>query len=72
MRAYLAIIRPYNILLTLLTQAVFMVAASRTNYINIDWENISFPQSYLVILTCCLTAAEDMSSTTSLMLTPTT
>jgi 4-hydroxybenzoate polyprenyltransferase len=57
MRAYLAIIRPYNILLTLLTQAVFMVAASRTNYINIDWENISFPQSYLVILTCCLTAA---------------
>jgi 4-hydroxybenzoate polyprenyltransferase len=34
-----------------------MVAASRTNYINIDWENISFPQSYLVILTCCLTAA---------------
>lgn len=57
MRAYLAIIRPYNILLTLLTQAVFMVAASRTNFINIDWENISFPQSYLVILTCCLTAA---------------
>jgi 4-hydroxybenzoate polyprenyltransferase len=57
MRAYLAIIRPYNILLTLLTQVVFMVAASRTNYFNIDWENISFPESYLVILTCCLTAA---------------
>lgn len=57
MRAYLAIIRPYNILLTLLTQAVFMVAASRTNFINIDWENFSFPESYLVILTCCLTAA---------------
>lgn len=57
MRAYLAIIRPYNILLTLLTQSVFMLAASRTNYITIDWGNISFPQSYLVILTCVLTAA---------------
>jgi 4-hydroxybenzoate polyprenyltransferase len=57
MRAYFAIIRPNNILLTLLTQVVFMLAASRTSYFHIDWENIILPESILVILTCCLTAA---------------
>ena len=57
MRAYLAIIRPNNILLTLLTQAVFMLAASRLSYFSIDWENIALPEAYLIILTCCLTAA---------------
>ena len=57
MRAYFAIIRPKNILLTLLTQVVFMLAASRTNYLHIDWENIAIPESILVVLTCCLTAA---------------
>ncbi len=57
MRAYFAIIRPNNILLTLFTQVVFMLAASRTTYLNIDWENIPFPDSILVVLTCCLTAA---------------
>lgn len=57
MRAYLAIIRPKNILLTLLTQVVFMVAASRLSYLNIDWENFAIPEAFLIILTCCLTAA---------------
>ncbi len=57
MRAYLAIIRPNNILLTLLTQVVFMLAASRISYLQVDWQNIAFPESVLVILTCCLTAA---------------
>ena len=57
MRAYFAIIRPKNIILTLLTQVVFMLAASRTNYLHIDWENIAIPESILVVLTCCLTAA---------------
>ena len=57
MRPYLAILRPNNILLTLLTQGVFMIAASRTSYFNIDWSNIIWPESVLIILTCCLTAA---------------
>ena len=57
MRPYLAILRPNNILLTLFTQGVFMIAASRTSYFNIDWSNIIWPESVLIILTCCLTAA---------------
>jgi len=57
MRPYLAILRPNNILLTLITQWVFMIAASRTSYFNIDWSNIIWPESVLIILTCCLTAA---------------
>ncbi len=57
MRPYLAILRPNNILLTLFTQGVFMIAASRTSYFNIDWSNIIWPESLLIILTCCLTAA---------------
>lgn len=57
MRPYLAILRPNNILLTLFTQGVFMIAASRTRYFNIDWSNIIWPESLLIILTCCLTAA---------------
>ena len=57
MRPYLAILRPNNILLTLFTQGVFMIAASRTSYFTIDWSNIVWPESVLIILTCCLTAA---------------
>lgn len=57
MRPYLAILRPNNILLTLFTQGVFMIAASRTSYFSIDWSNIIWPESILIILTCCLTAA---------------
>ena len=57
MRPYLAILRPNNILLTLFTQGVFMIAASRTSYFNIEWSNIIWPESILIILTCCLTAA---------------
>jgi 4-hydroxybenzoate polyprenyltransferase len=57
MRPYLAILRPNNILLTLFTQGVFMIAASRTSYFNIDWSNIIWPESVLIVLTCCLTAA---------------
>lgn len=57
MRPYLAIIRPKNILLTLLTQAVFMIAASRTGFLTVNWSNIVVPESILIILTCCLTAA---------------
>lgn len=57
MRPYLTILRPNNILLTLFTQGVFMIAASRTSYFNIDWSNIIWPESLLIILTCCLTAA---------------
>jgi 4-hydroxybenzoate polyprenyltransferase len=34
-----------------------MIAASRTSYFNIDWSNIIWPESVLIILTCCLTAA---------------
>ena len=57
MRPYLTILRPNNILLTLFTQGVFMIAASRTSSFNIDWSNIIWPESLLIILTCCLTAA---------------
>lgn len=57
MRPYLTILRPNNILLTLFTQGVFMIAASRASYFNIDWSNIIWPESLLIILTCCLTAA---------------
>jgi 4-hydroxybenzoate polyprenyltransferase len=57
MRHYLAILRPNNILLTLFTQGVFMISASRTSYFTIDWTNIIWPESVLIILTCCLTAA---------------
>lgn len=34
-----------------------MIAASRTSYFTIDWTNIIWPESVLIILTCCLTAA---------------
>lgn len=34
-----------------------MIAASRTSYFNIDWSNIIWPESVLIVLTCCLTAA---------------
>jgi 4-hydroxybenzoate polyprenyltransferase len=57
MRPYLAILRPNNILLTLFTQGVFMIAASRTGYFTIDWSNIIWPESVFIVLTCCLTAA---------------
>lgn len=57
MRAYFAIIRPNNILLTLLTQGVFMLSVSRTSFFQINWQNITLPDAVLVILTCCFTAA---------------
>ena len=41
----------------MLTQVIFMLAASRTGFLEINWQNIQFPQSYLIILTCCFTAA---------------
>ncbi len=57
MRHYIAIIRPNNIFLTFLTQAVFILAASRTSYLSIDRENIAFPESLFIMLAFCFTAA---------------
>ena len=57
MRPYIAILRPNNILLTLFTQGVFMIAASRTGYFSINGSNIIWPDALFIVLTCCFTAA---------------
>lgn len=57
--------RPKNLGLTLLLQAVFMMASSRQKgsadsiaaLFRIDWSNFRWPESLLVTLSCLLTAA---------------
>ncbi|MEY3965005.1 MAG: hypothetical protein RL263_174 [Bacteroidota bacterium] len=56
---YLRIIRPINILLTILTQWLFYLSASRINpgLSFIDFSNLRFPESITATLACVLVAA---------------
>ena len=62
---YWLLIRPKNLGLTLLLQAVFMMASSRVkgnsdslaSLFRIDWTNFRWPEAGLVTLSCLLTAA---------------
>ncbi len=62
---YWLLMRPKNLGLTLLLQAVFMMASSRQKgsadsiaaLFRIDWSNFRWPESLLVTLSCLLTAA---------------
>ena len=56
---YLRIIRPINLLLTILTQWLFYLSASRTGggLSNIDFSNLRFPESITATLACVLVAA---------------
>jgi 4-hydroxybenzoate polyprenyltransferase len=59
MKAYWIILRPVNLLLTLLTQGLFYLSASRvyTNNLIIDWENIRYPAALYNTLACILIAS---------------
>lgn len=56
---YLRIIRPINLLLTILTQWLFYLSASRTcgGLSNIDFSNLRFPESITATLACVFVAA---------------
>ncbi len=63
-RAYWAIIRPVNLLITLLTQLIFVWAASRTNWIQFNPDNIRVTDTFItaptgiwVLLACLFSAA---------------
>jgi len=56
---YFRIIRPINLLLTILTQWLFYLSASRTGggLSNIDFSNLRFPESITATLACVFVAA---------------
>lgn len=64
MRAYWTLIRPVNLLITLLTQLVFLYASSRITPFSIDWTNLRwfhspfyFPVALWVLLACIFSAS---------------
>jgi len=64
MRAYWTLVRPINLLITLLTQGVFLYASSRITPFEIDWSNFRwfhspfhFPVAIWVLLSCLFSAA---------------
>lgn len=59
MFSYWKIIRPHNLLLTVLTQFLFYLAASRSteNAWVINWDNFRFPESITTALACLFIAA---------------
>lgn len=64
MRAYWTLVRPVNLLITLLTQLVFLYASCRITPLQIDWTNIRwfnhpihFPVALWVLLSCLFSAA---------------
>lgn len=58
-KLYWRITRPINLALTLLTQLLFYISASRNHagFSAIDWNNIRFPESLTATLACILIAA---------------
>ena len=59
MRYYWKLIRPINLILTFLTQALFLISASRINnhFLRIDFSNISISESITTMLACIFVAA---------------
>jgi len=59
MRYYWKLIRPINLCLTLLTQILFLISASRINnqFFNVDLSNIRVSESITTMLACILVAA---------------
>ena len=63
MRAYWTLVRPINLLITLLTQGVFLYASSRITPFQLDWSNLRwfnhpfhFPVAVWVLLSCLFSA----------------
>lgn len=59
MKYYWILVRPINLLLTVLTQFLFMLAASRIDhsFLHYDFQNFRFPESITTMLACILVAA---------------
>ncbi len=59
MRYYWKLIRPINLILTILTQVLFIISASRINhnFIQIDFSNIRKIESITTLLACIFVAA---------------
>jgi 4-hydroxybenzoate polyprenyltransferase len=56
---YWKLVRPINLLLTVLTQLLFILSASRINhsFLHFDWSNIRFQESITTMLACVFVAA---------------
>ena len=59
MKYYWKLVRPINLLLTALTQLLFILSASRINhsFLHFDWSNIRFKESITTMLACVFVAA---------------
>ncbi len=59
MKYYWKLVRPINLLLTVLTQLLFILSASRINhsFLHFDWSNIRFQESITTMLACVFVAA---------------
>ena len=59
MKYYWKLIRPINLILTVLTQLLFILSASRINhnFFSFDWTNIRFQESITTMLACVFVAA---------------
>ena len=59
MKYYWKLVRPINLLLTVLTQLLFILSASRINhsFLHFDWSNIRFKESITTMLACVFVAA---------------
>jgi 4-hydroxybenzoate polyprenyltransferase len=59
MKYYWKLIRPINLILTVLTQVLFIISASRINHsaLNLDYSNIRTRESLFTILACIFVAA---------------
>ena len=59
MKYYWKLVRPINLLLTVLTQLLFILSASRINhsFLQFDWSNIRFQESITTMLACVFVAA---------------
>jgi len=56
---YWKLVRPINLILTVLTQVLFILSASRINhsFLHFDWSNIRFQESITTMLACVFVAA---------------
>ena len=59
MKYYWKLVRPINLILTVLTQVLFILSASRINhsFLHFDWSNIRFQESITTMLACVFVAA---------------
>lgn len=59
MKYYWKLVRPINLILTVLTQLLFILSASRINhnFFSFDWTNIRFQESITTMLACVFVAA---------------